>query len=163
MRCLAGSVKGDFMLAKFFPFIFFLLFIGCSVNSGSANNASISNDGHFQAYVFDCAIEIPDEYSLHTNERSSFMFSKINNGVGSISISDLDKEAFTSKTMKIVDTQKFEELNVLFLKVNPGLNNKEPSDVVVIHNNKQAITIIGDDLNLWKEFVRSCKEYRESN
>ncbi len=96
-------------------------------------------------------IALPAEYVLNTRERDHFSFVKKSGGVGRISIDTYDSSIESSDKLQLVEKKVVDNLTILFIKV-----KWDPSMVVVIHDNKDGVRIIGDDVMLWEDMVRVC-------
>jgi len=116
-------------------------------------SAGIGGVGEFHVSVFNCTIALPAEYVLNTRERDYFSFVKKLGGTGRISIDTYDDSIKTSDELEIIEKKIVGDLTILFIKVKWDL-----STVVVIHDHKDGIRIIGDDVMLWENIVRVCGE-----
>lgn len=111
--------------------------------------------GEFYVSVFNCTIALPVEYVLNTRERGHFSFVKKTGGTGRISIDAYDDSIKTSDELEIVEKKIVDDLTILFIKV-----KWDPATVVVIHDHKDGIRIVGDDVMLWENIVRVCSATR---
>ena len=126
----------------------------CTFASGeelSNLHKDISANGKFYVSVFNCKIELPTEYILNAKDFGRFLFTKDSNGIGRISISKYDNSIEHSGKLDIVKQQDISGLTVLFVKA-----RWHPLGSVIIHDDNFAVTIIGDDTNIWKGIVQSC-------
>lgn len=142
---------------KFIALITMLLVVGCTFPNERHKKLTSQPDEFTNVSVFGCDIQIPSEYHLITSENSGFRFSKQDTGTGSITIRPYDSsiESTNSKDIEIVSKKNAGKLIIMFLKVAPGYK-KATNDVVVIHDNNQAITIMGDDIDIWRDFISQC-------
>lgn len=139
--------------------IFMVIVAGCALSTRQEKSSSAPADSSINVRVFDCDIKIPIEYQLNTHEDSGFRFSRLDNGVGSITIReyDTDIEFDNRDDIEIASKKTIGELEIIFLKVAPGYK-KPTNDVVAIHDNHQLITIMGDDIGIWRDFVSQCSD-----
>jgi len=130
----------------------------CAFASDEEQSNSIKEfpaNGKFYVSVFDCRVELPTKYVLNTKEQGRFVFVKKSGGIGRISIGTYDDSIKSSGELEIVKQQEMGGLAVLFVKA-----KWHPSESVIIHDNHYAITIIGNDINLWRSIVQSCIDTR---
>lgn len=142
---------------KFIALITMILVVGCVFPNEHSRELTSQPDEFTNVSVFGCDIRIPPEYRLITSESSGFRFSRKDAGTGSITIRQYDPsiESANRNNIEIVSRKNVGKLIIMFLKVAPGYK-KATNDVVVIHDNNQAITIMGDDIDIWTDFISQC-------
>lgn len=135
-----------------------LLVAVCAFPNEHQRKLTSQPDEFTNVSVFGCDIQIPPEYHLITSDGSGFRFSRKDAGTGSITIRQYDPsiESANRNDIETVSKKNVGKLIVMFLKVAPGYK-EATNDVVVIHDNNQAITIMGDDIDIWIDFISQCE------
>ena len=136
---------------------------------------------HYHIRIFDCLVPIPGDYVFHATDGSrTLRFSRLDSSeppyirIGAILITDLSEEDLVAPEMRVVGREQVDDLGLESLRLvvetggEPrawsGESPLDHMDIIVIHDNKHALKLIGEigdeRKQMLEQMLEECRRTR---